>query len=54
MVNFRMNGSIETIKKSGSEFWRSRARKDARNIHIGVAGAGETEIDDANDLVVVI
>ena len=32
----------------------SGAREDAGNVHIGIAGAGETEINDADHFVIFV
>ena len=36
------------------EFFGDGAGKNARNVHVGIAGAGEAEIDNANNLVVLV
>lgn len=45
---------FELAEEGGLEFVGSRAGNDAGDIHVWVAGAGETEIDKANDFVVFI
>lgn len=47
-------GVVELIEKGGGETFWSGAREHAGNVHVGIAGTGEAEINDADDLVVVV
>lgn len=45
---------VELTEENFLELFGGGARDDASGVHVGVASASETEIDDADDFVVVI
>ena len=45
---------FELAEEGGFELVGSRAGNDAGDVHVWVASAGKTEIDKANDFVVLI
>ena len=47
-------GVVEGFEKLLLEVVGGRAGDDAGDIHVGVAGAGKAEVDDANHLVVFV
>ena len=47
-------GVVEIFEEFLLKIVGGGAGDDAGGIHVGVAGAGETEIDDANHLVVFV
>lgn len=51
-VDFGLVGKFS--KKSFFKFFRRRARNDAGNVHVGIAGAGKTKVDYADDFVVFV
>jgi len=51
-IDFVLIGKL--AEESLFEFGRNRAGNNARNIHIRIAGAGETKIDNADDFIIFI
>lgn len=49
-----LGGVIKVAEKFLLEIVGSGAGEDAGDVHIGVAGAGEAKIDDADHLVVFV
>ncbi len=49
-----LGGVVKLLDESVGEFFRSGAREHAGDVHIGIASAGETKVDDADDFVVFI
>ena len=47
-------GVVEMAEERLFELFGGRTGNDAGDVHIGVAGAGKTEVDDADDFVVVV
>ena len=47
-------GVVEVFEELLLEIVRGGAGDDTGGVHVGVAGAGEAEIDDANHLVVFV
>lgn len=45
---------FEFGKEGFFEIRRNGAREDARDVHVRIAGTGETEIDDTDNFVVLI
>ena len=54
VVDFGSVGGFELVEEYLLEFGGGGAGDDAGDIHIGVAGAGEAEINDANHFVVFV
>ena len=54
VVDFGGVGGFELVEEYLLEFGGGGAGDDAGNIHIGVAGAGEAEINDANHFVILV
>ena len=54
VVDFGGVGGFKLVEEDLLKFGGGGAGDDAGNIHIGVAGAGEAEINDANHFVVLI
>ena len=44
---------VELLEDGLLENWMGGAGEDAGGVHVGVAGAGEAEVDDADDFVLV-
>lgn len=51
-VNF--GSVVKLTEESFLKFLGGRAGDDTRGVHVGIACAGETEVDDADDFVVVV
>ena len=47
-------GVVELAEEGGGEFGWSGTGEHASDVHVGIAGAGEAKINDADDLVVAI
>ncbi len=47
-------GVVEFFEEDFFEDGMSGARDDATGVHMGVAGAGEGEVEDADDLIVFV
>lgn len=45
---------VKVFEKGFFKFFGSRARNHTSDVHVRVAGAGETEINDADDFVIFI
>ena len=47
-------GVVEMLEEFLLEVVGGGAGEDAGNVHVGIAGAGEAEVDDADHLVVLV
>lgn len=52
VINFGL--VVEFAQESFFEFFWNRAGNNAGNVHVWVANAGKTEVDDADDFVVFV
>lgn len=49
-----LGGIVELLDESVGEFFGGGAGEHAGDVHIGVASASETKVDDADDFIVFI